>query len=66
MSGVLREMTIVIGHVGIDVLELDVGVVFCEEGIELRPEIGEGWSIVRVLHPALLHQLVAVEVEISE
>ena len=62
MSCVLREVAVVVGHVGIDVLELDVGVVLCEEGIELRSEISEGWSIVGVLHPALLHQLVAMKV----
>ena len=55
-------MAVVVGHVSVDVLKLDVGVVFREESIELGSEIGEGWSIVGVLHPALLHQFVAVKV----
>lgn len=50
----------------VDVLKLDVGVVFREEGVELGSEIGEGWSIVGVLHPALLHQLVAMKVYNNE
>lgn len=62
MCSVLREVAVVVGHVGVNVLKLDVGVVFREEGIELGSEIGEGWSIIGVLHPALLHQLVAVKV----
>ena len=62
MSCVLREVAIVVGHVSVDVLKLDVGVVLREEGVELGSEISEGWSIIGVLHPALLHQLVAVKV----
>ena len=66
VSRVLREVAIVVGHMSVDVLKLDVGVVFREEGVELGSEIGEGWSIVGVLHPALLHQLVAMKVYNNE
>ena len=48
---------------GIDVFKLDVGVVFGEKSIKLRPEIGKGWSVIGVLQPAVLHQFVAVRRE---
>ena len=56
-------VAVVVGHVSIDVLELDVGIIFREEGVKLGSKIREGWPIVGVLHPAFLHQLVAVEIQ---
>ena len=58
----LREMAVVVWHMGVDVFELDVGVIFGEEGVKLGSEIGECWSVIGVFHPAVLHQLVAVEI----